>query len=283
MQQPAAVHGDRTLPRRPPVEVEPHQPGDVLGSPPPGDLGGGATLHRPPAVHHQQVVGQDHRLERVVRDEERRAAEAHQVLAQVGAHCLPGAGVERGQRLVSGGQRQGSPASALARATRCACPPDSAVGRRLARSATPSRSSHSAARRRASRLGDATSGAARRPRSPAPTGAGTGGSPGTPQAGAPVGDEWDAPPPGRSSTRPDSSTRLPQTAGVSPESHPQQRGLARAVRGPDSPSTSPGAASEFDVPAGKAPSVSGHDPCCQPVHRAAPPAEPAVAQQPPGR
>ena len=47
-----------------------------------------------------QAVGEHHRVERVVRDEQGAAVEVDEVAAQVGADLHPGAGVERGQGLV---------------------------------------------------------------------------------------------------------------------------------------------------------------------------------------
>ena len=103
-----AVRGARAA-----VEVEADQPGDVLGRGPAGDLRRRAVLDDAAALDDEQPVGQHHRLERVVGDEQDRPGEVGEVPAQLGADLEPGAGVERGQRLVEqqqpgvGGERAG--------------------------------------------------------------------------------------------------------------------------------------------------------------------------------
>ena len=82
------------------VEVEPDEPGHVVGAGRPRDLRRRTRLHHPALLDHDDAVGQDHRVERVVRDEHRAPVERAQVPAQLGADQPAGARVERGQRLV---------------------------------------------------------------------------------------------------------------------------------------------------------------------------------------
>ena len=51
-------------------------------------------------LEHHDPVGEDERVEGVVRHQDRRAGELREVRAQVGAYVDPGRGVERGERLV---------------------------------------------------------------------------------------------------------------------------------------------------------------------------------------
>ena len=67
---------------------------------------GRALLHDPAVLEHEQPVGEHERLERVVRDEQARPGEVGEVPLELGLHVEPGAGVERGQRLVEQQQRR---------------------------------------------------------------------------------------------------------------------------------------------------------------------------------
>ena len=57
-------------------------------------------MHHPARLQHQQPVGQHHRLQRVVRDQDDRAGEVGEVGPEEGAYVDPGTSVERGHRLV---------------------------------------------------------------------------------------------------------------------------------------------------------------------------------------
>ncbi len=61
---------------------------------------GRALLDETPVLDHEEPVREDHRLERVVGDQDGRPAEAGEVLAQERAYVDPRPGVERGHRLV---------------------------------------------------------------------------------------------------------------------------------------------------------------------------------------
>ena len=102
------------------------------------------------------------------------------------AQVQPGAGVQRGERLVEQ-QQPGRRARARASATRWACPPESCRGRRPAWSARPTRSSQSAALGPGRGLCTPAGRAARRRRCPARSGAGRAGSPGTRRRPAALG------------------------------------------------------------------------------------------------
>ncbi len=132
------------------VEVEADQPGDVVGARLGGDGGGVALLHDRAVLDDDEPVGQHERVERIVRDEQRRARVLGEMALQLGAGVEAGTGVQRGQRLVEQQQRRVAAASARASATRWACPPESWRGLRRACSARPTRPSQSAASLRAS-------------------------------------------------------------------------------------------------------------------------------------
>ena len=88
------------------VQVEPDQPGDVLGGGAPGDLGRRALLHDPAVLEHEQPVGEHERLERVVGDEQARPGEVGEVPLELGLHVEAGARVEGRERLVEQQQRR---------------------------------------------------------------------------------------------------------------------------------------------------------------------------------
>ena len=71
----APVEGDVRAVRGAGIQVQPDELGDVLGGRSTGDLGGGAFLHDPAVLEHQQPVGQHERLQRVVGDEQARPGE----------------------------------------------------------------------------------------------------------------------------------------------------------------------------------------------------------------
>ncbi len=122
------------------VQVQADQLGHVVGAGLAGDQRRGALLHDAAAFEDDDLVGQHERLYRVVGDQQARAGEVGQVPLELGLDVEAGAGVEGRKRFVQ--QQQGRPpASARARATRCACPPDSWLGLRSARSVSLSRSS----------------------------------------------------------------------------------------------------------------------------------------------
>ncbi len=82
------------------VEVQADEPGDVVRAGVTGDVGGGALLDDPAVLDDDQPVGQHHGVQRVVCDQHGDGLERRQVAAELGAHLQPGAGVQRGERLV---------------------------------------------------------------------------------------------------------------------------------------------------------------------------------------
>ena len=106
------------------VEVEPDQPGDVVGARPGGDLAPACLSARPAVLETTSRSASTSASSGSWVTTTRRAVVAGQVAAQVGADLQPGAGVQRGERLVEQQQR-GSGARARASATRWACPPES--------------------------------------------------------------------------------------------------------------------------------------------------------------
>ena len=146
----------------------------------------------------------------------------------------------------SSSSSRGSAASARASATRWACPPESWRGLRPACSASPTRSSQSAARSRASPPGDAAGSAARRRRCPARSGAGRAGSPGTPRRPGAA--------PARAGRRATGRRRPVPSSRIRPVVERHAGRPARAARcvlpapfGPSSATTSPGCDGQRDV------------------------------------
>ena len=88
------------------VEVEADEAGDVVGAGLGGDGGGVALLHDAAVLDDDQPVGEHEGVERVVGDQQRRAGVVGEVAVQLGAGVQPGAGVERGERLVEQQQRR---------------------------------------------------------------------------------------------------------------------------------------------------------------------------------
>jgi len=70
-------------------------------------------LHDPAVLDDDKPIGHDHRLERVVGDEQRRAGEGSEVPPEFGAYLQLGPRIERGERFVEqqqprvGSQRAG--------------------------------------------------------------------------------------------------------------------------------------------------------------------------------
>ena len=81
-------------------QVEPDEAGHVVRARGPRHLPGRPLLDRAAVLEHDDLVGQDHRVEGVVGDEHARPGEAGQVVGEVGADLRAGGRVERGQRLV---------------------------------------------------------------------------------------------------------------------------------------------------------------------------------------
>ena len=73
----------------------------------PGDLGGRGVLEGPPVVEYEHPVGERHRLDGVVRDDQADAAEPVEMAAQGVPHVGAGGLVERGERFVE--QQQPGP------------------------------------------------------------------------------------------------------------------------------------------------------------------------------
>ncbi len=84
----------------PPVQVQPDEPGDIVGAGPAGHLGRRALLHHPSGLDDDDVVGQHHGLDRVVGHQHGRATEPAEMAAQVPSDGQPGGRVQRRQRLV---------------------------------------------------------------------------------------------------------------------------------------------------------------------------------------
>src|SRR5690625_2966843 len=81
-------------------EVEPHQPSHIGGPGSTGHLGGCALLDHTTGLDHRDPVGQHHRIERVVRDQDRRPFEPLQQVAQSGPHVHAGTDVQSGHGFV---------------------------------------------------------------------------------------------------------------------------------------------------------------------------------------
>jgi hypothetical protein len=84
----------------PSVEVQADEPGDVVGARFGGDRPGVALLHHAPVLDDDEPVGQHERVERVVRDEQRRPRMLREVALQLGARLQPRPGIQRGQRFI---------------------------------------------------------------------------------------------------------------------------------------------------------------------------------------
>ena len=82
------------------VEVEADEAGDVVGARVPGDLAGRPRLHQAPVFDDDQAVGEDHRVERVMGDQQGGAAEVGEVVTQPGADLQTSVGVEGRERFV---------------------------------------------------------------------------------------------------------------------------------------------------------------------------------------
>ena len=223
-------------PRVAPVEVEADEPGDVRRAGAAGELGRGAGLHDPPGLEHDDPVGEDHGVERVVGDEDGRPGELPQVPGEVGAHVQPRAGVERGERLVEqeqvgvGDERPGE-GGALGLPAR----QPARDGRRPARRGPPGPATPAPP---GGRPGGACRGpAARRRRCRGRTGGGTAGSPGRRHPPGGAGRRRTGRRAGSSSRRSPSRT-WPSVSGTRPASAASAVDFP-APLGPSSATTSP--------------------------------------------
>lgn len=99
-ERPAVGERHRAAVDPPGVEVEPDEPGDVLGGRPPGDLGRRPLLDDAAVLEDDEPVREDQSLEGVVGDDEAGAGEVGEVVLELALHVEAGAGVECRERLV---------------------------------------------------------------------------------------------------------------------------------------------------------------------------------------
>jgi hypothetical protein len=81
-------------------QIDTDEVGDVLGPRVFGHLAGGTCLHKAPALHDDQSIGECGSLQGVVCDDEAEARKGSEVMLEVTANLRTRRDVQSGQRLI---------------------------------------------------------------------------------------------------------------------------------------------------------------------------------------